>query len=343
MVSAAVAEQFADVVVEANSRATYRPPFCLCEIGDAIRMIHGPKDEDELQLATRRLVFQELLVLQLALSMRRHNVCSRSIAPELEMTPKIRARILGRLPFELRDSQRNVLEEIASDMGRPIPMNRLLHGEVGSGKTVVSACAMMLAVAHGYQAALMAPTEILANQHFHTLRELLAGSRVRIKLLTGSLPAKERREVLQSLEAAEVDLLIGTTAVLSGKVNFAKLGLVVIDEQHKFGVRQRASLKQAGFDPHYLVMSATPIPRTMTMTLFGDLDVSTLRKETGDAPNVKTYLGDDAKREKWWEFFRKKLNQGRQGYVVAPFVDSKAGSRIQSAEEMFEVFMQRTA
>lgn len=332
---ASVVEQFTDLVIEAIPEEVQSTNH-LCDIGKAIRKIHAPKDEEELEQATRRLVFQELLVLQLALSMRRHNVCSRSVAPELEMTPKIKARILGRMPFELRESQRIVLEEIAADMGRPFPMNRLLHGEVGSGKTVVSACAMMLSVAYGYQAALMAPTEILANQHFHTLKKLLSGSRVRIELFTGSLTTKRRREVLAAIEAGNVDLLIGTTAVLSGKVNFAKLGLVVIDEQHKFGVRQRASLKQAGFDPHYLVMSATPIPRTMTMTLFGDLDVSTLRKGTGDVTSVKTYLGSDEKREKWWQFFRKKLNEGRQGYVVAPFVDSKTGSRIQSAEEMFE-------
>ena len=330
-----VVEEFADLVVEAIPEEI-QIANKLCDIGKAIRKIHAPKDEQELEFAKRRLVFQELLVLQLALSMRRHNVCSRSVAPEQEMTPKIRARILGRMPFELRESQRKVLEEIGTDMGRSFPMNRLLHGEVGSGKTVVSACAMMLSVAHGYQSALMAPTEILANQHLDTLRNLLAGSRVRIELLTGSLTHKKRREVIQAVESGEVNLLIGTTAVLSEKVNFAKLGLVVIDEQHKFGVRQRASLKQAGFDPHYLVMSATPIPRTMTMTLFGDLDVSTLRKDGGEVPNVKTYLGNDAQRKKWWEFFRKKLTQGRQGYVVAPFVDSKSDSRIQSAEEVFE-------
>ena len=241
---------------------------------------------------------------------------------------------MGRLPFELRDSQIAAYEQIAADMGLPYPMNRLLHGEVGSGKTVVAACAMMLAVANGHQAALMAPTEILANQHFRTLSHLLSGSRVNETLMTGSMGAKQRRETAESISSGEADLVVGTTAVIGAKTSFAKLGLVVIDEQHKFGVRQRALLKQAGFDPHYLVMTATPIPRTITMTLFGDLDVSIL--ESTRAGNTKTYLGSEEQREKWWEFVRKKLNEGRQGYVVAPYVETKKDSAIQSAEDRYE-------
>ena len=330
-----VVEQQANLVAEAIPEELQQQNQ-LCTIDEAIRQIHAPRNQTELESARRRLVFQELLILQLALSMRRHNIRIRAVAPELEMTPKIRARMLGRLPFELRPSQLTVFDQIADDMGKAYPMNRLLHGEVGSGKTVVAACAMMLAVANSHQAALMAPTEILANQHFQTLSRLLAGSRVRIELVTGSMTAKRRKEVSESIAAGEVDLVIGTTAVIGAKTGFAKLGLVVIDEQHKFGVRQRALLKQAGFDPHYLVMTATPIPRTITMTLFGDLDVSILESGNEPGANKKTYLGSEDNREKWWQFFRKKLSEGRQGYVVAPFVDNKNDSAIQSAEDMFE-------
>ena len=328
-----VVANYTDLVAEAIPDSL-RADLNLCRIGDAIRWIHAPRDEQQLELARNRLVFQELLVLQLALSMRRYNIRNRGVAPPLELTPKIRARMLGRLPFELRESQLAAYDQIATDMGQTFPMNRLLHGEVGSGKTVVAACSMMLAVANEHQAALMAPTEILANQHYRTLSHLLAGSRVKVALLTGSMGAKQRKEIAESITSGETDLVVGTTAVIGPKTNFAKLGLVVIDEQHKFGVRQRALLKQAGFDPHYLVMTATPIPRTITMTLFGDLDVSILQSTRSG--NNKTYLGSDTQRDKWWEFFRKKLSEGRQGYVVAPFVESKQDSAIQSAEDRFE-------
>ncbi len=328
-----VVANYTDLVTEAIPDAL-REELQLCRIGDAIRWIHAPRNEEQLQSARNRLVFQELLVLQLALSIRRYNIRNRAVAPQLELTAKIRARMMGRLPFELRDSQIAAYEQIAADMGLPYPMNRLLHGEVGSGKTVVAACAMMLAVANGHQAALMAPTEILANQHFRTLSHLLSGSRVNVTLMTGSMGAKQRRETAESISSGEADLVVGTTAVIGAKTSFAKLGLVVIDEQHKFGVRQRALLKQAGFDPHYLVMTATPIPRTITMTLFGDLDVSIL--ESTRAGNTKTYLGSEEQREKWWEFVRKKLNEGRQGYVVAPYVETKKDSAIQSAEDRYE-------
>ena len=197
------------------------------------------------------------------------------------MTPKIRARILGRLPFELTETQSQALTEIAADMNQPWPMNRLLHGEVGSGKTAVAVAAMLLAVADGHQATLMAPTAVLANQHFNTIQKLLGNTRVRFALWTGSVKGKARKETAQRIENGEVDIVIGTQAVVASKVPFKRLGLVVIDEQHKFGVKQRATLKQSGFDPHYLVMTATPIPRTISMTLFGDLDVSTLKRTNG--------------------------------------------------------------
>ena len=215
-------------------------------------------------------------------------------------------------------------------------MNRLVQGDVGSGKTVVAVYAILLAIAHGQQTALMAPTEILARQHAATIERFLTASRVRWGLLTGSLTAAERRDTLAKIAAGELDLVIGTQAIVQEDIEFARLGLVVIDEQHKFGVRQRASLKQAGLDPHYLVMTATPIPRTVAMTMFGDLDVSTLRDAPPGRQTVRTYLATPEQRDKWWDFFCRKLREGRQGYVVVPLVETSTEVDATSLEQAYE-------
>jgi ATP-dependent DNA helicase RecG len=297
----------------------------LWPIRAALPQIHGPDSEASLEQAKRRFVYQELFVLQLALAIRKWRLAHQRQAPPLATSSKIDARITRLFPFKLTAGQRQAIDEIAADMARPFPMNRLLQGDVGSGKTVVAMYAMLLAVAHGYQAALMAPTEILARQHLQTLSTALAASKVRLALLTGALTSAERGEVLQKIAAGEVDVVIGTHAVThavsKSGVEFKKLGLVVIDEQHKFGVRQRAALKKAGVDPHYLVMTATPIPRTVSMTLFGDLDISTLREPPPGRQTVHSYLASDDQRMRWWRFFRSKLDEGRQGYVIAPLVE----------------------
>ncbi len=215
-------------------------------------------------------------------------------------------------------------------------MNRLLQGDVGSGKTVVAVYAMLLAVAHGYQAVLMAPTEVLARQHALMIEGMLAASQVRRAQLIGGLTSGQRAALLQRIAAGEVDVLVGTQAIIQEDVSFAKLGLVVIDEQHKFGVRQRAILKQAGPDPHYLVMTATPIPRSVTMTLFGDLDISTLRDSPPGRQKVNTYLANEGQRAKWWDFFRRKLREGRQGFVVTPLVDESETAEVASIAETYE-------
>ena len=332
---ASAVEQFTDMVQEAFPQEL-RQQTEVCGIATAIRQIHAPKSQHEVDTARNRLVYQELFVLQLALAIRRQRIRSQNVSPPLDMTPKIRSRIYGRLPFELTESQQSVLQEIAADMRQPFPMNRLIHGEVGSGKTVVALCAMLVAVAHGHQATIMAPTEILARQHFQTLSKLLQKSRVRLGLWTGSLKKSERTELSAKIAAGEIDIVIGTHAVVASKLDFNKLGLVVIDEQHKFGVKQRALLKQSGHDPHYLVMTATPIPRTVSMTLFGDLDTSVLARTSGIGQKVNTYLGHEHSREQWWEFFRKKLREGRQGFVVAPLVNADDESELGSAERLFE-------
>jgi ATP-dependent DNA helicase RecG len=298
--------------------------------------MHAPHDAEGLARARRRFVYQELLVLQIALAMRRYLLTRRKSAPPLVVNETIDRRIVRLFPWELTADQRRAIDEVCRDMAQPFPMNRLLQGDVASGKTVVAIYAMLLAVAHKHQAALMAPTEILARQHAETLAEQLRESRVRIGLLTGTLPAAERRRMLEEIAAGRIDLVVGTHAIVQDDVQFAKLGLVIVDEQHKFGVRQRATLKHSGTDPHYLVMTATPIPRTMSMTLFGDLEVSTLREGPPGRQKVRTYIADADKRDQWWEFFRKKLREGRQGYVIAPLVDESETVDAASVEQLLE-------
>jgi ATP-dependent DNA helicase RecG len=316
--------------------AEYLDAHRLWPIKKALPQIHFPDDRESLEHARRRFVYQELFVLQLALAVKRRQQHELRRAPALQATAKIDARIRRLFPFELTAGQRQAIEEIASDMAGPMPMNRLLQGEVGSGKTVVAVYAMLLAVAYGYQAVLMAPTEVLARQHALTLDKLLTASRVRRGQLTGGLTGAQRKELLQRIAAGEVDIVVGTQAVIQEDVSFAKLGLVVIDEQHKFGVRQRAILKYAGPDPHYLVMTATPIPRTIALTLFGDLDASTLRDCPPGRQKVHTYLANEDKREKWWDFFRNKLREGRQGYVITPLVEESEQTAAASLDAVFE-------
>lgn len=312
----------------------------LWPIKAALPQIHLPSDPASLEQARRRFIYQELLVVQLALALRKWRLENLRRAPALAKSAKIDARITRLFPFELTPGQRVAIDEIAGDMGRTFPMNRLLQGDVGSGKTVVAMYAMLLAVAHGYQAAMMAPTEVLARQHVQTLSQSLAESKVRIGLLVGSLSPAERKETLRKIAQGELDIVVGTHAVThavaKSGVEFSKLGLVVIDEQHKFGVRQRAALKKAGIDPHYLVMTATPIPRTMTMTLFGDLDVSTLRDPPPGRQKINTYWANEGQREKWWVFFRKKLAEGRQGYVIAPLVEETDTSEVANVRQTLE-------
>ncbi len=316
--------------------AEYLDAHRLLPIRQALPEIHFPKDHESLARARRRFVYQELFILQLALAVKRHQQVALRRAPVLQTTAKIDARIRRLIPFTLTASQERAIAEIAADLARPTPMNRLLQADVGMGKTIVAVYAMLTAVAHGYQVAMMAPTEILARQHFQTLERLLLASQVRRALLVGGLPARERADLVRRIAAGEVDLVVGTQAIIQEGVEFARLGLVVIDEQHRFGVRQRASLKQAGLDPHYLVMTATPIPRTVTMALFGDLDVSTLCDAPPGRQKVYTYLVPEPKREAWWQFFGKKLREGRQGFVVTPLVEDSEQLAAASLEAAYE-------
>jgi ATP-dependent DNA helicase RecG len=326
--------QFAELLDEVFP-SDYLAEHDLLPIDEAVRQIHFPTSREQLEKARRRFVYQELLVLQLALALKRRQR-RQLTAPRLEATARIDARIRRLFPFELTAGQQQAIAEVAADLGRDVPMNRLLQGDVGSGKTMVAVYALLLAVAHRQQAVIMAPTEILARQHYDTLGRLLVAGQVRIGLLVGGLTARQRQEMLAAIAAGEIDVVIGTQAVVESDVRFARLGLVVIDEQHKFGVRERAWLKQAALAPHYLVMTATPIPRTVSLTLFGDLDVSTIRDAPAGRQNIHTYLAGSEQRPKWWDFFRKKLREGRQGYVVAPLVEESDQLAAASVQEAFE-------
>jgi ATP-dependent DNA helicase RecG len=331
----AALEGYAGLLEEAFP-PSYLEAHRLWPIAQALAAIHFPTDHEALAQARRRFIYQELFILQLGLAIRRQQYRTQARAPQLPITPTIDTRIRRLFPFDLTAGQRAAIAEITADMTGPVPMNRLLQGDVGSGKTVVAVYAMLLAVAHRHQAVLMAPTEVLARQHAATLERLLAASQVRRAQLLGGMPAKTRSDMIERIGRGEIDLIVGTQAILQEDVRFSRLGLVVIDEQHKFGVRQRAVLKQAGTDPHYLVMTATPIPRTVTMTLFGDLDVSVLRESPPGRQKVYTYQASEDRRAKWWEFFRNKLRQGRQGYVVVPLVEESEQIASANLAETYE-------
>ena len=305
-------------------------------IQDALLWIHQPKDMPEAQVARARFIFQELFVLQLALAMYRYACRHAAPAPSIPTNALIHSRILKRFPFDLTDDQKQVIETIRLDMANTIPMNRLLQGDVGTGKTAVAQYALLSAVANQYQAALMAPTELLARQHATKLKKQLADSRVMIELLIGSIPQAQKREILQRIAIGTVDIVVGTQALLSEHVEFAKLGVIVIDEQHRFGVEQRATLRTARTVPHYLVMTATPIPRTLALTLFGDLDVSTLKQRPPGQSVVKTYVVQPSQHQRWWNFVIKQIQTGRQAYVVVPRVDANDETETQGAVQWFE-------
>ncbi|MHC4572399.1 MAG: ATP-dependent DNA helicase RecG [Planctomycetota bacterium] len=284
---------------------------------DALGWIHLPPDEEKLSQAKRRLKYDELFLMQLGLALRRYRWQHLSTAVPMRCSDKIDSRIRKRFPFLLTEDQNNVIAEITEDMSTPEPMNRLLQGDVGSGKTVVALYAALLAIANGTQVAIMAPTEILAAQHSVSIERYLKGSKVNRVLITGGLTGKKRAELLGQIRHGAIDIVVGTVALLQKDIEFDKLGLVVIDEQHKFGVHQRAQLRKAT-SPHCLVMTATPIPRTLAMTAFGDLDVSIIKNSPPGRGTVITRWVDKDDRQKAYEFIRERLKAKRQAYFVYP-------------------------
>jgi ATP-dependent DNA helicase RecG len=297
----------------------------------ALRDLHFPPTLTAATRGRRRFVYEEFLILQLALALRRREARDEGRAPVLAATPAIDARIRRLFPFQLTDDQNRAIAEVCRDLAGEKPMQRLLQADVGAGKTAVAVYALLTTVANKHQAALMAPTEVLARQHARTLDRYLAHSRVRRLLLTGALSAAERRDALAALAAGEIDLVVGTQALVQEDVRFARLGLVVIDEQHKFGVHQRARFRRLGVDPHYLVMTATPIPRTVALTVFGDLDVSLIHQLPPGRQPVTTRWEAANQRERVYARLREGMKQGRQAYLVCPLVEESATLDVKAA------------
>lgn len=310
-----------------------REKYDLMELKEAIPNIHFPKDSDSLKIARRRLVFDEFFYLQVGLLQRQKQ--AKAIQTGAVITPK--GKLLEKfqkiLPFKFTNAQQRVINEILTDLQKPTPMNRLVQGDVGSGKTVVAVMAILAAIQSGYQAALMAPTEVLAEQHYRKLVSWFNLLHLPVELLTGSTKIAKRREIHAQLETGELPLLVGTHALIQDKVNFQRLGLVVIDEQHRFGVQQRAKLQQKGEQPHVLTMTATPIPRTLALTVHGDLDVSQIDELPPGRQQIKTTLLTGHQRTQAYDLIRREVAQGRQVYVVLPLVEESEKLDLRSAVE----------
>ena len=287
----------------------------------ALLWIHDPKDEEQLAQATRRLKHDELFLMQLGLALRRYKHRHFSPATPLTCTGTIDSHIRKRFPFMLTPDQDDVIREVTEDLANTVPANRLIQGDVGSGKTVIALYAALLAVANKTQVAIMAPTEILANQHFISIERYLKGAKVKRTLITGGITGKKRKELLTQIKNGEFDIVVGTIALIQKDIEFKNLGLVVIDEQHKFGVHQRAKLRK-DHSPHCLVMTATPIPRTLAMTAFGDLDVSTIKNAPPGRGKVVTRWVQPHDRSAALEFIRKRLKAKKQAFFVYPRIDA---------------------
>lgn len=295
---------------------------------DALRTVHFPETEKELSLAKRRLIFEELLLLQMGLLGEKSTGGSRVSKP---VEKDFSEEFYKTLPFEPTNAQKRAVSEAIADMQKRKPMNRLLQGDVGSGKTAVAAALMYSAMRNGLQSALMAPTEVLANQHYKTLANFF-GEEIKIELLTGSVTAKNKRLIRERLESGESFIVVGTHAIIQNDVAFDNLGLVITDEQHRFGVGQRANLSAKGENPHTLVMSATPIPRTLAMMIYGDLDISVLDELPKGRQPVKTYCVPTSYHERIYKFLRKNIASGRQCYIVCPLVEESDSDLVPATE-----------
>jgi len=284
--------------------------------------------------AHRRLIFEEFFLFQLGIVLRRRRSDAERKLRPVVITDEIRESARRVLPFKLTGDQKKSIAEIVGDMKRPQPMNRLLQGDVGSGKTIVALMAALVAMENGLQVAFMAPTEILAEQHFINIRRLLEHSRFRLTMITGATAAKKRRELQAELAGGSMQMVVGTHALIEDPVAFRELGLVIIDEQHRFGVLQRAALRAKGLHPDVLVMTATPIPRTLALTAYGDLDTSIMREMPPGRHPIKTIAKPESRRDEIYDFIRKQLDEGRQTYVIYPLVEESAKVDLKAATEM---------
>ncbi len=316
----------------------------LLPLAEALRAIHFPNNWQELEQACRRLKFDELFYLQLLLAYRKREVKVEQKGIVFKVESKLARQLVDSLPFKLTRAQIKVVNEIAEDMKSPKPMNRLLQGDVGSGKTIVALIAMLIAVENEYQTAFMAPTEILAEQHYRTIAEFLKRIDVNIRLLIGGQRKRLREDILEDVCRGSAEIVVGTHALIQEKVEFANLGFIVIDEQHRFGVLQRATLREkavagnsAKLHPDVLVMTATPIPRTLSLTLYGDLDVSTIDEMPKERKPIQTLLKVDTQRKEVYQFVREEVQKGRQAYIVYPLIEESEKIDLQAATKNYEL------
>ena len=301
---------------------------------DAFKMMHFPASSERYEEARHQLAYEELFVMQSGLALLRNKEqCHKG--SKMGPNGDLMAQCIENLPFSLTGDQQRALEDIRIDMEDERPMQRLLQGDVGSGKTVVATLSLLKAIENGYQGALMAPTEILAAQHYEGITEVCRNLGITIELLTGSTTKKEKERIYEGLADGSINMIIGTHALIQEGVNFHNLGLVIIDEQHRFGVEQRARLQQKGTYPHVLIMTATPIPRTMTLSVYGDLAVSLIKEMPPGRKPVKTYAVDSSYKERLRNFFGKEMAEGRQVYVVCPLVEESEKLDLQAAEELY--------
>lgn len=307
--------------------------YKLLDLKSALSNIHFPKSKEALERAKHRLVFEELLILQLSLNIlkRKHKRQSPCVIAE-----DFSGEFEGLLPFSLTLAQQNAIKDCLYDMKSGRSMNRLIQGDVGSGKTAVAASIIYTMARNGFQSALMAPTEILAEQHFNSLFSLFEGSNIKVCLLTGSLTKSKKQKIKDGLQNGEYDIAVGTHALLTADTEFSNLGLVITDEQHRFGVNQRAELSNKGRYPHTLVMSATPIPGTLALVLYGDLDVSIINEYPKGRKPIESYLVSGDKRQRAYNYIKKHIDEGRQAYIVCPLVEESEKSELLSAEEYFK-------
>ncbi|MCF6462688.1 ATP-dependent DNA helicase RecG [Clostridium sp. Cult1] len=312
-----------------------REELNLMSIKDSIENIHFPKDRNHYIEARRRLVFEELLTLQLGLFLIKNKTKEVNQGIQFPHISEVDDFIQD-LPFELTNAQKRAFKEIEKDMEKDLQMNRLVQGDVGSGKTVIAILAMFKAWKSGYQSVMMAPTEILAQQHYDSISNFYEKLDIKSELLVGSLSNKKKEEILDSLKKGEIDVLVGTHAIIQDKVEFNKLGLAITDEQHRFGVKQRASLSQKGENPDVLVMTATPIPRTLALILYGDLDISIIDELPPGRKEIETYAVGFNIIDRVHNFVKKQILEGRQAYIVCPLIEESDTLNVKSAEELYD-------
>jgi ATP-dependent DNA helicase RecG len=330
-----VIDTYADLVSDPLP-VSVRAKRHLADLTTALRTIHLPPSLSEAERARRRIAYEEFFVLHVALTIARRDQQVSLTAPAMPVSERIDAHIRKLFPFQFTRGQNQAIVQICKDLAQERPMRRLLQADVGAGKTAVALYAMLVAIAHQHQAVIMTPTEVLARQHWRTINQLLAHSRVRRALLTGSLPPRQRRQTLGEIRMGQVDLVVGTQALIQNEVEFGRLGLVVIDEQHRFGVLQRGRVRQLGPEPHYLVMTATPIPRSIALTVFGDLDSTVIRELPPGRQPVLTKWVAEEKRDQAYQHLQKELRRGRQLYIVCPLVEESAESDLKAAEQMYQ-------